>query len=95
MRGPADISPGQILYFLEVPLEFALAASGEMTGFMRNRSQADFLGITLIYQRAVYGSGNVTADDYRYVEDYYNAFFANAHKRMGHLRWAFRGFWRI
>ncbi|HAM15489.1 MAG TPA: hypothetical protein DCP91_06455 [Eggerthellaceae bacterium] len=77
------------------PLEFAMSSAGELAGFMRNDSQADLLGITLIYQRAVYGAGNVSAEDYRYVRDYYQAFFKNAHARMGHPRWILRGFWRI
>jgi len=77
------------------PLEFALSASNEMTGFMRNASKADFLGVTLIYQRAVFGAGNVSERDYRYVEDYYKSFFKNAHRRMGHLKWVLRGYWRI
>ena len=77
------------------PLEFALSSSGELAGFMRNASQADLLGVTLIYQRAVYGAGNVSEADYAYVRDYYAAFFKNAHARMGHPKWAFWGFWRI
>lgn len=77
------------------PLEFALSSSNELAGFARNDSHADLLGITLIYQRAVYGAGNVSEQDYRYVKDYYQAFFKNAHARMGHPRWLFNGFWRI
>jgi hypothetical protein len=77
------------------PLEFAVSSAGELAGFTRNESHADLLGITLIYQRAVYGAGNVTEADYRYVRDYYRAFFKNAHLRMGHPRWILRGFWRI
>ena len=77
------------------PLEFALSSAGELAGFARNESHADLLGITLIYQRAVYGAGNVSDEDYRYVRDYYDAFFSNAHARMGHVGWALRGFWRI
>ena len=77
------------------PIEFALSSASELAGFMRNDSQADLLGITLIYQRAVYGAGNVSDEDYAYVRDYYNAFFKNAHRRMGHVKWALRGFWCI
>lgn len=77
------------------PLEFALSSSGELAGFARNRSNADLLGITLIYQRAAYGAGNVSEEDYAYVRDYYQAFFKNAHARMGHPRWVFHGYWRI
>lgn len=77
------------------PIEFALSSAGELAGFTRNDSGADLLGITLIYQRAVYGAGNVSEADYRYVRDYYKAFFKNAHLRMGHPRWVLRGFWRI
>lgn len=77
------------------PIEFALSSAGELAGFMRNASQADLLGITLIYQRAVYGAGNVSEADYQYVRDYYQSFFKNAHARMGHPRWILRGFWRI
>ena len=77
------------------PLEFALSSAGELAGFTRNASQSDLLGITLIYQRAVYGAGNVTEEDYEYVRDYYLSFFKNAHARMGHPRWALNGFWRI
>lgn len=77
------------------PLEFALSTAGELAGFARNESHADLLGITLIYQRAVYGAGNVSYEDYRYVRDYYESFFENAHARMGHLGWALKGFWRI
>ena len=77
------------------PIEFALSSSGELAGFMRNPSNADLLGITLIYQRAVYGARNVSEEDYAYVRDYYQSFFKNAHARMGHPRWIFHGFWRI
>ena len=77
------------------PIELALSSAGELAGFMRNDSQADLLGVTLIYQRAVYGAGNVSREDYEYVRDYCLSFFRNAHLRMGHPRWAFGGFWRI
>ena len=53
------------------PIEFALSSATELAGFMRNDSQADLLGITLIYQRAVYGAGNVSEEGYNYVRDYY------------------------
>ena len=56
------------------PIEFALSSATELAGFMRNDSQADLLGITLIYQRAVYGAGNVSEEDYNYVRDYYLSF---------------------
>ena len=77
------------------PIEFALSSAGELAGFMRNNSGADLLGITLIYQRAVYGAGNVSETEYYYVRDYYLSFFKNAHLRMGHPRWVLNGFWRI
>ena len=77
------------------PIEFALSSSSELASFARNDAQADLLGVTLIYQRAVYGAGNVSEDDYAYVRSYYESFHKNAHARMGHPRWVLRGFWRI
>lgn len=77
------------------PLEFALSSSRELSGFTRNASHTDFLGVTLLYQRAAYGAGNVEEEDYAKVLDYYTAFFKNARLRVGNLKWAFKYFWRI
>ena len=77
------------------PLEFAMASATELAPFTRNASKTNLLDVTLIYQRAAYGAGNVSDADWNRLKDYYNSFFEHAHARMGTFKWALRGFWRI
>lgn len=77
------------------PLEFAIASETELARFARNASRTDFVDVTLIFQRACYGTGNVSKDDCKRLRDYYESLFKNAHERMGTLKWVLWGFWRI
>lgn len=76
------------------PLEFAYDSRRNLVPFTRGTGQVDFVKVTLIFQRAAYGSGSVTEEDCECVRRYYRAFFANAHQYVGTPRWLFK-FWRV
>lgn len=76
------------------PLEFAFDSRKKLVPFTRKTGKVDLVEVTLIYQRAVYGSEEISAEDYAKVERYYRAFFNNAHRYMGTPRWLVQ-FWRI
>jgi hypothetical protein len=76
------------------PLEFAIASAGRLAPYKRNKSRIDFLEITLLYQRAAYGIGDLTDEDCKRVEDFYWGFFENAREQLGKFKWAF-AFWRL
>ena len=76
------------------PMEYALASRNVMLPFNRGTGGVDYLQLTLIYQRAVYAGANVSEDDYKKFESFYNAFFANAKRVSGKIKWLWR-FWRI
>lgn len=76
------------------PLEFAFDQSRAMVPFTRGTGRTDFIEVTLIYQRAAYGAGAVTEEDWRQVERYYRAFFGNARAWVGPARWL-KYFWTI
>ena len=76
------------------PLEFAMANRAGMLPYSEGL-EADFLDVTLAYQRACYDEGRATEEDCRLVEDYYWAFYRNAPKQCGKLKWALWRFWRL
>ncbi len=78
----------------ETPLEYAFARAGDMAPFSRGTGKVDFVQVTLVYQRAAFGGEEVCEQDWRMVENYYRAFFANAHRFVGTARWL-RLFWVI
>lgn len=76
------------------PLEFAFDSRRALVPFTRGTGQVDLVQVTLIYQRAAYGSGAVSDDDLDRVRRYYRAFFGNAHRQVGTPRWLVL-FWRV
>ena len=76
------------------PMEYALASRNTMLPFNRGTGGVDYLQLTLIYQRAVYADANVSEEDYKKFESFYNAFFNNAKRESGKIKWLWR-FWRI
>lgn len=77
------------------PLEFAFASLDTLAPFSRNAAHLDFVQLTLIYQRAVYGAKPITDVELNAVLSYYRAFFENARKLLGWRRWLFFAFWRV
>ena len=75
-------------------MEFALAQRAGMLPYSRG-CDADFLDVTLAYQRACYDEGRVTEEDYELVERYYWAFYKNARVQCSWYKWAFWRFWRL
>ena len=76
------------------PLEYAYDYRRRMVPFTRNTGKVDLVHVTLAYQRAAFGSGELAPDDLDKVKRYYRAFFGNAHRYVGTLRWLWK-FWRI
>lgn len=76
------------------PLEYAYEYRRRMVPFTRGTGKVDLVHVTLAYQRAAYGSGEVSEDDLAAVKRYYRAFFGNAHRYVGNLKWLWK-FWRI
>ena len=76
------------------PLEFAYDSRRKLVPFTRKTGKVDFVKVTLVYQRAAYGLGPVSQEDYDGVCRYYRAFFGNAHRHVGTLKWLWK-FWRI
>lgn len=76
------------------PMEYALASQRVMMPFEENTGGVDFVRVTDIYQRACYGGKQVTEEECEEVVRYYRAFFKNAARHLGRLRWAWK-FWRI
>lgn len=76
------------------PLEYAYDFRRKMVPFTRNTGKVDLVRITLIYQRAAYGSGDLKPGDLDTVKRYYRAFFNNAHRYVGTVKWLWK-FWRI
>lgn len=75
------------------PLEFALAERTRLAPFARGTGGVDYLALTLICQRACYGTG-ASDEDYAAVERFYRAFFKNARAFVGPRRWLIT-FWRM
>ncbi len=78
----------------QTPLEFALNARHALAPFNQNTNGVDFVRCTLIYQRVIYGSGNVSEDDLEALRGYQQAFRANARAYVGQPKWFFT-FWRF
>ena len=76
------------------PLEYAYASRRAMVPFTRNTGSVDFVRVTLLYQRAAYGTGDIGEEEYAQVVRYYQAFFDNAHRYVGTRRWLWL-FWRL
>lgn len=76
------------------PLEYAYDFRRRMVPFTRGTGKVDLVRLTLAYQRAAYGTGDVTEDDLAAMKRYYRAFFGNARRYVGALRWLWK-FWRI
>lgn len=76
------------------PMEFALAARKAMRPFAEGTGGADFVEVTEVYQRACYSGRPVTEEEYGRVKGYYRAFFKNARRHTGNLKWIWK-FWRI
>lgn len=76
------------------PLEYAYDFRRKFVAFTRKTGKVDFVKVTLVYQRAAYGSEPVSQEDFDDVRRYYRAFFGNAHRYMGTLKWLWK-FWRI
>jgi hypothetical protein len=75
------------------PMEFAFGARRAMAPFSTAAS-VDFIYITDVFQRAIYGEQNVGAQEYDNLVKYYKAFFKNARAHTGALKWLWK-FWRI
>lgn len=76
------------------PLEYAYDFRRKMVPFTRGTGKVDLVRITLIYQRAAYGSGDIAPEELDDIKRYYRAFFGNAHRYVGTIRWLWK-FWRI
>lgn len=76
------------------PLEYAYDFRRRMVPFTRGTGKVDFVRVTLVYQRAAFGSGDVTEEDLAAMKRYYRRFFGNAHRYVGTLKWLWK-FWRI
>lgn len=78
----------------QTPLEFAFARHQDMEPWNRHTGKVNFLRITLMYQRAAYGTGDVSEAEYKQAERYYEEFFANTRRFVGTARWLWL-FWKI
>ncbi|MDO4501726.1 MAG: hypothetical protein Q4D06_00945 [Coriobacteriia bacterium] len=76
------------------PMEWAMASRRTLMPFTKGTGGVDLLTLTLIYQRVIYGTGDVTERDYKRVERYYRQFFGNAREYTGKVKWLWK-FWRI
>jgi hypothetical protein len=76
------------------PLEFALGARRAMLPFAQGTGDVDFVVVTNVYQRVCYGGCDVGKTDYDCLVTYYRAFFKNARRHVGGLKWLWK-FWRI
>ena len=77
------------------PLEFALGSRRVLQSFDDTDHDIDFVRVTDIYQRACFGAEPVSDDELDEVKAYYRAFFGNAYRYSGKLRWALWRFWRV
>lgn len=76
------------------PMEFALGSQRAMQPYAQGTGGVDFVHVTDVYQRACYGGQEVSLEERDEVVRYYRAFFKNACRHVGKLRWAWK-FWRI
>ncbi len=75
-------------------MEYAMATRDELE-YLFTDAKLDFLGMTLVYQRAAYGQGTVTPEELDAFKDCYWAFYRNAYRHTAKLKWAFWYFWRL
>lgn len=78
----------------QTPLEFAFARHNDMQPWDAHTGKVSFVRVTLLYQRAAYGTGDIGEAEYQQVLRYYWAFFKNTHEYVGTLRWLYL-FWRV
>lgn len=78
----------------QTPLEFAFARHQDMEPWNQHTGKVNFVRVTLLYQRAAYGTGDISEAEYKQVERYYNEFFNNTHRFVGTSRWLWL-FWKI
>ena len=76
------------------PMEFALGSQRRLAQFAEGTGGVDFVRVTDIYQRTCFGGHKPTEEELSDVKAYYRAFFANARRYLGNLRWLWK-FWRI
>ncbi len=76
------------------PMEFALGSQRRLAQFSEGTGGVDFVRVTDIYQRTCFGGQTPTDQELSDVKAYYRAFFANARRYVGNVRWLWK-FWRI
>ncbi len=76
------------------PMEFALGSQRRLAQFSEGTGGVDFVRVTDIYQRTCFGGHTPTEQELSDVKTYYRAFFANARRYVGNVRWLWK-FWRI
>jgi hypothetical protein len=76
------------------PLEFARDTRHGMLIFARGSDEVDFVRVTELYGAAFYGRQDMTFMELNEVTKYYLAFFRNARRYTGTLKWLWK-FWRI
>ncbi len=76
------------------PMEFALGSQRRLAQFAEGTGGVDFVRVTDIYQRTCFGGHKPTEEELSDVKAYYRAFFANARRYLGNVRWLWK-FWRI
>ncbi len=76
------------------PMEFALGSQRRLAQFAEGTGGVDFVRVTDIYQRTCFGGYEPTEQELSDVKAYYRAFFANARRYLGNVRWLWK-FWRI
>ncbi len=77
------------------PMEFALGSQRRLVQFAQDTgSGVDFVRVTDIYLRSCFGGQTPTDQELSDVKAYYRAFFKNARRYVGNVRWIWK-FWRI
>ncbi len=76
------------------PMEFALGSQRRLAQFSEGTAGVDFVRVTDIYQRSNFGAEQLSDEELADVKAYYRAFFANARRYLGNVRWLWK-FWRI
>ena len=77
------------------PMEFALGSQRRLVQFAQDTGAGvDFVRVTDIYQRSCFGGQQPTDQELADVKTYYRAFFKNARRYVGNIRWIWK-FWRV
>ena len=66
-----------------------------MRPYTRGTNGVDFVQITELYEKAVFGGYAPTDDEVERVRGYYRAFYKNAFKATMWPKWVFWRFWRL